>query len=212
MDTYNRFMPYLQQYHAMLVNDLNEPTSDTPSQTPGSASSTSSSGSSNGETPSQQQQSSGSSSSSSSSGESTPSTPGAAHALGPNVIVIGGGADNRRQRFFNNINDMMHLMAHLMHNISDLHVNIRDRPPRQMHTMSSMSNASAPHTTQTIIAAGTTTTTMPVEATIQIPIMAQIGPEGLNFQSGVPTASAATTTATSNQNTPGKYNLISLII
>ena len=56
-----------------------------------------------------------------------------------NVFVLGGG-DNRRQRFCNNINDMMHLLGHLYHNLSDLHVNMRDQPPRQMHTMSSMQN------------------------------------------------------------------------
>ncbi len=32
-----------------------------------------------------------------------------------NIIVLGGG-DNRRQRFCNNINDMMHLLGHLFHN------------------------------------------------------------------------------------------------
>lgn len=182
-------MPYLQQYHTMLVNDLNEPTSDTPSQTPGSnSSSSSSSASTTGEVGQP----------TASSGETTPNTPGPT-GFGPNVIVIGGGADNRRQRFFNNINDMMHLMGHLMHNISDLHVNIRDRPPRQMHTMSSMTSAQAGQTnTQAIIG----TTTMPVEATIQIPIMAQLGPQGIQIQHVPNSSSTQTTTSTTSTPTP----------
>ena len=81
--------------------------------------------------------------------------------------------DNRRQRFFNNINDMMHLLGHLFHNLSDLHVNIRDRPPRQVHTMSSMQ-----HPTSAIISA------IPIEASINISNLAS-GP-----------ASAAATAAT----------------
>ena len=60
------------------------------------------------------------------------------NAANENIIVLGGGDNNRRQRFCNNINDMMHLLGHLFHNLSDLHINIRDRPPRQIHTMSSM--------------------------------------------------------------------------
>ena len=67
------------------------------------------------------------------------------------------GSENRRQRFCNNINDMMHLLGHLFHNLSDLHVNIRERPPRQMHTMNTLQ-----YTSSTIIS------TVPVEASIQI--------------------------------------------
>lgn len=98
----------------------------------------------------------------------------------PNVIVLG---DNRRQRFFNNINDMMHLLGHLFHNLSDLHVNIRDRPPRQVHTMSSIQ-----HSTSAIISA------VPLEASIQIPF---------SVPSNAPSASAnpATTTTTSTSTT-----------
>ena len=99
-----------------------------------------------------------------------------ATANNPNVILLGG--DNRRQRFCNNINDMMHLLGHLFHNLSDLHVNIRDRPPRQMHTMSSMSHASS-----AIIG-----TAVPVEATIQIPLHVGTG-----------TASASLSSPSSNQ-------------
>lgn len=73
-----------------------------------------------------------------------------------------GGGDNRRQRFCNNINDMMHLLGHLFHNLSDLHINIRDRPPRQMHTMNSMQ-----HSTSAVISAA-----VPIEANIQIPFPA----------------------------------------
>ena len=43
--------------------------------------------------------------------------------------------ENRRQRFCNNINDMLHLMGHLFHNLSDLHINLRDISPRSIHTM-----------------------------------------------------------------------------
>lgn len=181
-------MPYLEQYHTMLVNDMNEPSTDPPSSTT---------------TPSSE-----SSTTTTTTSETTPTpTPTPApttneaqnHQYGPNVIVIGGGADNRRQRFFNNINDMMHLMGHLMHNISDLHVNIRDRPPRQIHTMSSMSSNAAAQT-QTIIGAST----MPLEATIQIPIMAQLGPEGIQLQPAPPLpnqppAASSTNTTTNRQ-------------
>lgn len=96
-------------------------------------------------------------------------------AQNANITVLGG--DNRRQRFCNNINDMMHLLGHLFHNLSDLHVNIRDRPPRQMHTMSSMS-----HATSTIIGAA-----VPVEATIQIPLQVPI-------PGSAPTSNSSTTT------------------
>lgn len=187
MNTYTRFMPYLEQYHTMLVNDMNEPSTDPPSSTttPSSESSTTSTATSE-TTPTP-----------------APSTNEAAqnsHQYGPNVIVIGGGADNRRQRFFNNINDMMHLMGHLMHNISDLHVNIRDRPPRQIHTMSSMSSNAAAQT-QAVIGAST----MPLEATIQIPIMAQLGPEGIQLQPAPPlpnqTPAATSTTTSANTTT-----------
>jgi hypothetical protein len=41
-------------------------------------------------------------------------------------------SDNRRQRFCNNINDMLHLIGHLFHNLSDLHVNLLDTPPRNI--------------------------------------------------------------------------------
>lgn len=91
-----------------------------------------------------------------------------------NIILLGG--DNRRQRFCNNINDMMHLLGHLFHNLSDLHVNIRDRPPRQMHTMSSMSHASS-----AIIG-----TAVPVEATIQIPLHVGTGAASASMSSPSP--------------------------
>lgn len=122
MDSYSRFLPYLQQYQSMLLNDSNEPP-----ESPNSSSTANTFNFNN-------------------------------TANNPNIILLGG--DNRRQRFCNNINDMMHLLGHLFHNLSDLHVNIRDRPPRQMHTMSSMSHASS-----AIIG-----TAVPVEATIQIPL------------------------------------------
>lgn len=205
MDTYTRFMPYLQQYHTMLVNDLNEPSSDTPSQTPGGSSSSGGSTSGGGGGSNGGGQGGSASSTTPSSGESTPNTPSGNY--GPNVIVIGG-ADNRRQRFFNNINDMMHLMAHLMHNISDLHVNIRDRPPRQMHTMSSMTNSGGAHSAATLIGAGGGAGGHPVgarETTIHIPIVAQLGPNGFQIQhapavqitaNSAPHSTQATTTPT----------------
>ncbi|CAF0722755.1 unnamed protein product [Brachionus calyciflorus] len=141
MDAYSRFQPFLQQYHTMLTNDANEP--------PESPNANSSTNTFNFNNTSENQTNNN-------------------VTNNPNVIVLGG--DNRRQRFCNNINDMMHLLGHLFHNLSDLHVNIRDRPPRQMHTMSSMSHASS-----TIIGAA-----VPVEATIQIPLQvgAGLGPTG----------------------------------
>ena len=41
----------------------------------------------------------------------------------------------RKQRFCNNVNDMMHLMCHLFHNLSDLHINLREASPRNIRTM-----------------------------------------------------------------------------
>lgn len=127
MDSYARFLPYLQNYHTMLVNDENEPP-----ESPSSSTSSSTSGAG--------------------------SNLNVINNNNTNIIVLGGG-DNRRQRFCNNINDMMHLLGHLFHNLSDLHINIRDRAPRQMHTMSSMQ-----HSASTIISAA-----VPIEANIQIP-------------------------------------------
>jgi hypothetical protein len=57
----------------------------------------------------------------------------------------------------NNINDMMHLLGHLFHNLSDLHINIRDQPPRQIHTMNSMQSTASINST-------------PIEASILIPL------------------------------------------
>lgn len=123
MTSYSTFLPYLQQYHEMLINDENEPPeSPTPTGT-----------------------------------NATPNL-NVINNNNSNIIVLGGGDNNRRQRFCNNINDMMHLLGHLFHNLSDLHINIRDRPPRQMHTMNSMQ-----HSASAIISA------RPVEANIQIP-------------------------------------------
>ena len=140
-DAQIRFQPYLQQYHEMLLNDMNEPI-----ESPSSASS--------------------SNSTSSILRNNLSST--------HNVIVLG---DNRRQRFANNINDMMHLLGHLYHNLSDLHINLRDRPPRQMHTMNSMQQSAS-----AIIGAA-----IPVEASIQIPI-------------SMSTTTTTTTTTTSSNN------------
>lgn len=64
--------------------------------------------------------------------------------------------ENRRQRFCNNVNDMMHLISHLFHNFSDLHINLRDSPPRRMRTMIPFQSA--------IISAA------PLETNIEIPI------------------------------------------
>ena len=80
---------------------------------------------------------------------------------------------------------MMHLLGHLFHNLSDLHINIRDRPPRQMHTMSSMTHAAS----STIIGA------VPVEATIQIPLSMQVN---TNIGTGLATAATAPFSATSS--------------
>lgn len=94
MNAYSRFLPYLQDYHRLLVEDTPEPAE------------------------SEQ-------------------------------------GENRRQRFCNNINDMLHLMGHLFHNLSDLHVNLRDTPPRNMRTMAPMQAA---------------VVSVPFEATIQVPL------------------------------------------
>ena len=102
----------------------------------------------------------------------------------PNVIVLG---DNRRQRFFNNINDMMHLLGHLFHNLSDLHVNIRDRPPRQVHTMSSIQ-----HSTSAIISA------VPLEASIQIPFSV---PSNANTNANPPPTTTSTTSTSTTSTT-----------
>lgn len=135
MDAYSQFQPYLQQYRDMLINDANEPP-ESPRTSTASTSATAEAASA--------------------SGASTTSTPG---SNTPQTAVGGSGVgDNRRQRFCNNINDMMHLLGHLFHNLSDLHINIRDRPPRQMHTMTTMQ-----YTTSTVISA------VPVEANIQLP-------------------------------------------
>lgn len=136
MTSYSTFLPYLQQYHEMLINDENEsPESPTPSGT-----------------------------------NPTPNL-NVINNDNSNIIVLGGGDNNRRQRFCNNINDMMHLLGHLFHNLSDLHINIRDQPPRQMHTMNSMQ-----HSASAIISA------RPVEANIQLP-----------FGAAAPTTGAAGT-------------------
>lgn len=155
MDAYSRFLPYLQQYHTMLANDANEPPESPNSNTSSNAfnfnsTNTNTSTNTNSNTNIDPNPNTNTSSSTNLNNN-------------PNVIVLG--CDNRRQRFCNNINDMMHLLGHLFHNLSDLHVNIRDRPPRQMHTMSSMSHASS-----TIIGAA-----VPVEATIQIPLQVGAG-------------------------------------
>jgi len=133
MTSYATFLPYLQQYHEMLVNDENEPpespTTPSTSAAPGQTTNTS----------------------------TTPNL-NVINSNNSNIIVLGGGDNNRRQRFCNNINDMMHLLGHLFHNLSDLHINIRDRPPRQIHTMNSMQ-----HTASAIISA------RPIEANIHLP-------------------------------------------
>ncbi len=128
MNSYATFLPYLQQYHDMLVNDENEPP-----ESPNSASASQTS-------------------------QTTTPNLNVINSNNSNIIVLGGGDNNRRQRFCNNINDMMHLLGHLFHNLSDLHINIRDRPPRQIHTMNSMQ-----HTASAIIS------TRPIEANIQLP-------------------------------------------
>jgi len=137
MEAYARFLPYLQHYHAMLLTDESEPSESNVSTS-----------------------ASASRSSNSSSAATAPvnSNLNVISSSNTNIIVLGGG-DNRRQRFCNNINDMMHLLGHLFHNLSDLHINIRDRPPRQIHTMNSMQ-----HSTSAVISAA-----VPIEANIQIP-------------------------------------------
>lgn len=155
MDSYSRFLPYLQHYHSMLVNDETEPT-----ESPSSSSSSGASGAS--------------------------SNLNVINNNNTNIIVLGGG-DNRRQRFCNNINDMMHLLGHLFHNLSDLHINIRDRPPRQMHTMNSMQ-----HSASAIISAA-----VPIEANIQIPFPPSRPPVSSQNNS---TTTTQTSNNTSNSN------------
>lgn len=132
--------------------------------------------------------------------EETPAS-GSLPTNNPNVIVLG---DNRRQRFFNNINDMMHLLGHLFHNLSDLHVNIRDRPPRQVHTMSSIQ-----HSTSAIISA------VPLEASIQIPFSVPSNAPNVNVNVNVnantntnanPTTTTTTSTSTTSTTTTTTAN------
>lgn len=159
MTSYSTFLPYLQQYHEMLINDINEPPE---SPTPAGGESTSNLNLINNS----------------------------------NILVLGGGDNNRRQRFCNNINDMMHLLGHLFHNLSDLHINIRDRPPRQMHTMTSMQHSAS-------VISG-----RPVEANIQIPLgqaasAAAAAAAASASMSASATGTNANPTATSTAPAPG---------
>jgi hypothetical protein len=174
MNSYTRFTPYLQQYHEMLLNDANEPP-ESPTRPP----QPSSSSLSNETNTTNNSNSSNAFNFESSPSNQTSNTTATTPTSNPNVIALG--ADNRRQRFCNNINDMMHLLGHLFHNLSDLHVNIRDSPPRQMHTMNSMSHASA-----------ISVSAVPVEATIQIPLSVQF-----------PAAASGATTANTQQGNSG---------
>jgi hypothetical protein len=77
-------------------------------------------------------------------------------------------SENRRQRFCNNVNDMMHLIGHLFHNLSDLHINLRDRPPRNIRTMVQFQTAiisTAPIASMPTSTTTSTHTTNPINAT-----------------------------------------------
>jgi len=162
MDTYTRFLPYLTQYHQLLIEDSPEPNE-------------------------------------SESGE------------------------NRRQRFCNNINDMMHLMGHLMHNLSDLHVNVREAPPRQMRTMIPMQTA-----VLSAIPIAEASFQIPIaEASFQIPIAisAQLSSSNENSNHSIasstdeddsnpaaPTNTATGTGTTATPTRPSPFSFISSLI
>ena len=96
--------------------------------------------------------------------------------------------DNRRQRFCNNVNDMLHLIGHLFHNLSDLHINLRDASPRNIRTMVPF---------QTIISA----TAIPIEANIQLPT--PLTPSTTNNSA----SSSTSTSSTSNNINISSHNL-----
>lgn len=180
IESCNRFMPFLQQYHDMLINDANEPP-DSPS---GDQPSTSSFRFTDQQNDSQSEPAPQASNTTSESRNAATT-------------------DNRRQRFCNNINDAMHLLGHLFHNLSDLHISVRDQPPRQIHTVNSMSHRGNNLTGTAGIPGGNATaaiiaSSIPIEATFQLPVM--------SFPTNPPSRPAPQATTTSSANTTSTSN------
>jgi hypothetical protein len=217
MDSYSRFQPFLQQYQEMLRNDANESheessANNTTTTTTAPTTTTTVNGDNSITTTttttittvsSQETDLETGAALTTAPAPITAPSPSVSSQEHPNIVVLGGG-DNRRQRFFNNINDMMHLLGHLFHNLSDLHVNIRDQPPRQIHTMSSMQ-----HSTSAIISA------IPIEASINISNLANLTNNGISatLQHHISpqtnaSASASSTNASTNATTNAATNTL----